>query len=191
MITNCKSCGKTLKIRPSRINKNGNFCNSKCLGVWFSKSRTGKGNPLWKKKVKVNCKVCNKEREILPSRLAIGKGLFCSKRCKVIFENCHRKTNGTCIELAIEQELIKRKIQHEKQVVISIAKTVVDFLLPNKIVIYCDGVYWHKSERAKKKGVPSRDCRQDFLLGMNGYKVFRFTDIEIMKSARRCVNKVI
>jgi len=92
----------------------------------------------------------------------------------------------TSIEIAIERELIKRHIYYDKQVPIFIAHTVVYFLLPNKIIIYCDGDYWHNLPNNK-----NRDINQDFILTFNGYKVYRFMETEIKKSAKNCVDKII
>ncbi len=95
------------------------------------------------------------------------------------------KTYNTSIELAIEAELIRRSIPYLKQVSIE-GITLVDFLLPNKIIVQVDGTYWHSREKNKGK-----DIAQDTELFFKGYKVFRFIDKEINKSAKKCINKVI
>ncbi len=95
------------------------------------------------------------------------------------------KTKDTFIECLIENELIRRNIPYTKQVPL-LDITLVDFLLPNNIVIYCDGDYWHS--RKLNKG---RDIAQDTVLYFKGYKVYRFTETEIKKSAKKCMNKVI
>lgn len=100
------------------------------------------------------------------------------------------KTN-TSIELKIEKELRKRNISHKKQIPL-ITKTVVDFYLPwYKVVIYCDGSFWHKSEWARKQRVLEKDRKQVKILTDNGYKVFRFPETEINTSPKKCVDKIV
>lgn len=95
------------------------------------------------------------------------------------------KRKDTSIEIAIERELIKQHIPYMKQVPLE-GITVVDFLLPNRIVIYCDGNYWHN-----KLNIKNRDLNQDFILTFKGYKVFRFWEKDIKKSAKRCIKKIL
>jgi len=91
----------------------------------------------------------------------------------------------TSIEIKIENELKRRHIPFMEQVPL-LGITIVDFLLPNKIIIYCDGDYWHSFKINKGK-----DACQDFALNFNGYKVFRFWEHEINKSPVKCINQVM
>ena len=95
------------------------------------------------------------------------------------------KNKDTSIEILIEQELIKNKIPYMKQVPIE-GIALVDFLLPNKVIIQCDGDYWHSKE--KNKG---RDIAQDTVLTFKGYKVYRFWEHEIKKSVSKCLGKIL
>jgi very-short-patch-repair endonuclease/endogenous inhibitor of DNA gyrase (YacG/DUF329 family) len=184
----CQICNKIINKKPSDIKgHNHSFCSYKCMGIWQSKSgmMKGKNNPTWKGgEIKRNCLLCNKEFSIKQYRKKTGK--FCSLKCQNFWLIKNGKKKDTLIEIAIENELKARHIPYDKQVPIVIAHTVVDFLLPNKIIIYCDGDYWHNKPKVKK-----RDINQDLVLMFNGYKVFRFTGIEINKSAKRCINKII
>jgi very-short-patch-repair endonuclease len=114
-----------------------------------------------------------------------GQGKFCSLRCATIYKNIYQKKHDTDIERLIENELIRRNIPYTKQVPL-LGITLVDFLLPNDTVIYADGEFWHD-----KPEVIKRDANQDFILTFYGYKVYRFTDKEIKKSAKKCVDKII
>lgn len=96
-----------------------------------------------------------------------------------------RKYKDTDIELLIEQELIKRNIPYLKQSPV-LGMCVVDFLLPNKIVVECDGDYWHSPIRVKVK-----DWKKTTVMENNGYKVYRFTGTEIYESANNCIDKII
>lgn len=101
------------------------------------------------------------------------------------------KNRITSIELKMEKELRKRSIYYKKQFPL-LNRTVVDFYLPkHKVVIYCDGTFWHSSKWAEKQGVKEKDRKQNKILIANGYKVFRFPEMEINQSPKKCVDKVI
>ena len=96
----------------------------------------------------------------------------------------------TVIELKIKEALEKTSIEFKEQVPLK-GITIVDFYLPEyRIVIYCDGDYWHKGEWAKKHKIPNKDKWQTKILENEGYKVFRFSEIDISSSANECVNLV-
>jgi len=95
------------------------------------------------------------------------------------------KRKDTSIELKIEQELKNQSIPYMKQAPVE-KIALVDFLLPNKIIIQCDGDYWHNLPKVKK-----RDMNQDFGFWFKGYKIFRFSESEIKKSARKCILKML
>jgi very-short-patch-repair endonuclease len=96
------------------------------------------------------------------------------------------KKKQTKIEQTIETELKRRNIYYEKQ--IPLCKiSIVDFYLPEtRTVIYCDGNYWHSLEKVKQ-----RDINQNFILMFHGFNVYRFTETEINKSPKRCINKIL
>ena len=180
----CQVCGKEflikLAIKDIRIT-----CSRKCLGIWRSKNMSGKNSSNWKGgKVKRICLICGKEFYVKSYLIKKGWGKFCSRGCKGIWIIKHQKRKNTSIEILIEQELIKNKIPYQKQVpILTIA--LVDFLLPNKVIIQCDGDYWHSKKINKGK-----DIAQDVVLNFNGYKVYRFTETEINKSASKCIMKI-
>lgn len=95
------------------------------------------------------------------------------------------KSKATQIEVKLEDELKRQGIPYMKQAPVE-GIAIVDFLLPNRIIIQADGVYWHSRE--KRKG---RDIVQDTILGFKGYRIYRFTDKEINKSPKRCINKIL
>ena len=132
-------------------------------------------------KIKCKCLVCNKRFEVVPSRIKRNGGKFCSNRCHGIWTMKHIKQKDTVIERLIEDELIYKNIPYTKQVPL-LGITLVDFLLPHDTVIYCDGDYWHSTKKRREK-----DKKQNSRLTSNGYKVFRFTETEIKKSARKCI----
>jgi len=152
----------------------------------MSEAKKGEKNNSWKGgEVKINCKVCGKERHVKKSQIKRGHGRLCSYRCSGIWQMLHQRNQNTEIERLIEDELIKRGIPYTKQVAL-LGITIVDFLLAKDTVIYADGTYWHSSEKRKV-----RDTNQNFMLTFHGYKVFRFTENEIKKSAKECIDKVL
>lgn len=107
------------------------------------------------------------------------------KKREWMIEHPNRIFKDTKIELSMEAELQRRRINYQKQVPLcKIAR--VDFYLPEyRIVIQCDGDYWHNLSLVKEK-----DIRQDKVLTFNGFNVYRFWEYEIKKSAKSCVDRV-
>jgi G:T-mismatch repair DNA endonuclease (very short patch repair protein) len=97
---------------------------------------------------------------------------------------------NTSIERLMEKELLRQGIPFEKQKGLCNI-TSADFYVPKHfIAIYCDGDFWHKSDWAQKNGVVKKDNTQELVLGLHGYRVFRFTGQQIKKSVKQCVNIV-
>lgn len=95
------------------------------------------------------------------------------------------KFKDTSIELKIEAELQKQKINYQKQVPLC-KIAIVDFYLPEyRIVIECDGDYWHSREKTKIK-----DIEKTRVLTFNGFNVYRFWGHEINESAEKCIKSL-
>ena len=183
----CKQCNHEFSIKVSESKKpgKGTFCSLKCKYVFQSQNNIGKESPFWKGGLVTRyCKLCNKEFSVYPYKLKKDRGVFCSHRCQGIWSIKNMKHKNTSIEIKIENELIKRNIPYMKQVPVE-GIALVDFLLSNNIIIQCDGDYWHS-----KPNVRIKDNNQDFVLEFKGYKVYRFTETEIKKSAISCINKI-
>lgn len=182
----CLVCGKEFTEIPSRIKTGrGKFCSVECMGKWYSEYHRKENSPVWLGEIEKKCKTCGKKMLVNVSKIKKGEGIFCSLECAGVWKMANMKKKSTKIEFLIEQELVKRGISYDKQIPIPIAHTVVDFLLPNKIVVYCDGDYWHRLRKVKQ-----RDKRQNNILISNGYKVFRFSETDIKKSAENCIRKI-
>ena len=91
----------------------------------------------------------------------------------------------TYIEKIFEHELKFMNVSYRKQVPL-LGRTVVDFLLPEKVVVYCDGEYWHNLP-----GRRDMDKRQTSLLETNGYSVYRFTGKELKNDVKRCLQTIL
>jgi len=64
---------------------------------------------------------------------------------------------------------------------------IVDFYLPEyRIVIECDGDYWHNLPGTREK-----DEMKDKVLIFNGFNVYRFWEHEINESVESCINKLL
>ena len=99
--------------------------------------------------------------------------------------NPNKVFKNTSIELKIEEELKRRNINYQKQVPLC-KIAIVDFYLPEyRIVIQCDGDYWHNLS-----GYKERDENQDRVLTFNGFNVYRFWEHEINKSVENCFYKI-
>lgn len=180
----CNECGKSFWITQSRHLKNeGKFCSRQCFNIYIRKTYRGKYHPAWKGGgISRICDTCGKKFITKPNSIKRGFGKYCSHRCAIIPKNIHRKQKDTDIERLIEDALINRKIPFTKQVPL-LNITIVDFLLPKDIVVYCDGDYWH--------GLPERiktDKKQTKILLSAGYKVFRFSGKQIKQSPLKCVD---
>lgn len=97
----------------------------------------------------------------------------------------------TGIEVKMSSILVKTGLNFMEQVPLE-KITIVDFYLPEyRLVIYCDGDFWHRSKWAEKQNVFKRDNLQTKVLESRGYKVFRFSESEINYSIDNCLNSVI
>lgn len=211
-ICNCKFCDNTFYIRQSFIRFNGNYCSKECYRLSKIKSQVricevcgknfiaklseikrGDGKccsiKCWAlkrmKRIKKICLSCKRKFYIRPSQCKKkGGGKFCSDRCQGIWSKSHQKHKNTSIEGAIENELKKQKIPYRKQIRIE-GIALVDFLLPNKIIVQCDGDYWHTLPKVKNK-----DIKQDNSLNSKGYNIFRFSETEINESPKKCIDRI-
>lgn len=87
----------------------------------------------------------------------------------------------TLIELAIEELLKSLNITFESQK--PIGKFIVDIYIPaKKLVIECDGDYWHSLPSAIK-----RDKAKDRYLSRLGYKIIRIPERIIKNDKRSCI----
>jgi len=185
----CLKCGKSFYVTQS-IAKigNGKFCSNLC---YFS-YRVGENASNWKGgKIKRNCLTCGNVFYVDPNVVKRNNGKFCSRSCQSIWTMQHCKTKNTSIEIMVEKMLKKIKIKYLKQSSIPECCTIPDFYIKEKrVAIYVDGVFWHKSEWAKKHGKTKTDNTQNFLLEFNGYKVLRLDEEEVRNNPKLCLQKI-
>ena len=94
------------------------------------------------------------------------------------------KPKETTIETLMYDELERQGIPFRKEQVVD-GLWPVDALILPKIIVECDGEYWHGSAKAQ-----ARDQRKDRYLTSHGYAVFRFPEAAIRSSVRECVDRV-
>ena len=112
------------------------------------------------------------------------------------FENQHGPFRDTLIERLLQAELHKRGVQFEVNKRVS--HYLVDILIPNeKIVIECDGCYWHCCPECKSRKDPVicetnrlYDERKDTRIIQSGYDIHRFWEHEIVKSPSDCIDRL-
>jgi len=191
MIHICERCGVEFEYSGNvlRCQKCRVTC-EKCGGPIPSTYRSRVcGHCKVAKRKMVKCQFTGCEKLI---RYDKHRGAFClthtdwSNHAKRISEYNRTNKGRTSIEFAIERELTRTGEIFIDQFTLLDGRTVVDFLLPSKkIVIYCDGDYWHK-----KPEVAKRDTVQNQRLQEEGYTVFRFWEHEIKQSASACVQRI-
>jgi len=109
----------------------------------------------------------------------------------------NRKFSSTSIELKIREELEKRGFRKDVDYYcnVGLCKIAnVDIYLPAfKIVIECDGCYYHNCLDHfpnEHKETREADERKTRILMYNGFNVYRFWEHEINESAEKCIDKI-
>ena len=114
------------------------------------------------------------------------------------------KSAGSQIEKLIATELRRQKIKFRRQQ--RQIEGNPDFVIAKqKVVIFCDSHFWHGYDWNKRKADHKsnkeywfnkikrnieRDRTVNKILKAQGWKVFRFWEHEILKSSKKCINRV-
>jgi very-short-patch-repair endonuclease len=92
----------------------------------------------------------------------------------------------TAIESLVYRELERRDVPFVRQQVID-GFWIADVLVPGaKIVVECDGEYWHSKPEMIK-----RDRKKDAYLKSRGYRVFRFPEAAIHADVGACIERIV
>lgn len=179
----CEVCSKQLRHRRAKRCK-------KCVDKSYSKSKPN-GNTGRRYKLVLT-------PEQLSRRVAASTGRKMSESAKAKMREWHiknpnRKYHDTGIEKLMEECLSSHGVSYQKQVPLcGVAR--VDFYLPEyRIVIQCDGCYWHNcpihypNHHTEQR---NKDIKKDSVLQFHGYTVYRFWEHEINTSAEKCFDKI-
>lgn len=140
--------------------------------------------------------------EKCPNELTTMDHLTKEQRHKNMISN---KSKGTKIELLFGKLLWNAGVRYRKNVQTIIGRP--DFVISKmRIVIFCDGDFWHgrdwsthkndhKSNRefwiSKIEQNIKRDKNVNQQLRLQGWKVFRFWETEILKESDKCLNIIL
>jgi very-short-patch-repair endonuclease len=183
----CENCGKSFLVSPITVKRGRKYCSRACYNKHNGVLIKGDKHYNWcgGKKEKT-CIVCQKKFYVKKEQEKRTGAKFCSLRCSSFYNvRYNHGSKNTDIENIIEKTLLKLNIPYEKQVVIN-GIALVDFLLPNKNIIQCDGDYWHALPITK-----ARDERQDIALTINGYTVLRLLGSHIKKQLQDCERLIL
>ncbi len=104
----------------------------------------------------------------------------------------------TSIEILIQKELEKRKIEFKKHIAIIGQPDI--FIEPN-LCIFCDGDYWHANplyfkesrvvvRKRKAKQIWENDKKVNNELNRRGFEILRFWESDIKEDVGKCVDEV-
>lgn len=163
----CEQCGKTFHAR-SKPTENAPFkycsrhCHNKSMDTRHEKE----------------CPVCHKIFMAKPCKEKLGFDTYCSRVCKI------KGKEPTTIELTIARMLTDLKIDYVEQY--SIGRYVVDYLIPSqKLIIECDGSYWHSIPKVKK-----RDSLKDEYFTHRNFRVLRLPETDIKNNLAWCKEQI-
>lgn len=82
MIVNCGICKKEFYAKPSHIAKGRcKYCSKSCFDIWQrNNKKLGDKSQRWNSIQRI-CKLCGKEFFKCPAKIALGRGIYCSREC--------------------------------------------------------------------------------------------------------------
>jgi very-short-patch-repair endonuclease len=182
VIVPCESCGADIRSTPSHPRR---FCSKPCAAN-LRRLITGSDHPGYIPRVTRLCDWCKQPYEVRPVRLTQGLGMYCSKAC-----NGHaqiyalRRIRVSGLEISFRDALDRRGLTYEHGC--RIGRWNVDFYLPDfRLVVECDGDYWHSFPDAIV-----RDKRKTDELITMGYRVIRLPEWFILRSPDRAAKAAL
>ena len=178
----CAQCGQKFWATASQISWRI-FCSQRCArksGEEAPRELYGAGGTR-------SCEWCGAGFIPAPNNL---EQIYCSKECarrgfrlSVRKKQQTERPRETKIERVMRYELARRNLPFEAQA--EIGTWTVDFLVGSKVVVECDGAYWHNKPDAQE-----RDLKRDAELQTMGYQVLRFGEVDILERVGYCVDAV-
>jgi very-short-patch-repair endonuclease len=134
-------------------------------------------NNSFKRRVELVCNVCGKHYSV---RAKDREQKTCSRACRTEWIG---KADSK-LEQTMKAEMAKVGLHPSPRV--GLGPYTVDFaFLEPKVIVECDGRYWHSLPETI-----ARDRRKDKFFANRGWVVVRLKEDEIMLSPHQCVNKV-
>jgi len=182
----CPVCGNEFLTFQSAVKRGTKCCSNQCRNTIRKGTTGGQKHYNWNGgKIKKQCLVCQKEFSVKREQEKRTGAKFCSFSCRSIYNvRYNHGSQSTDIENITEKMLIDLGALYEKQVSIS-GVALVDFMLPGKKIIQCDGDYWHSLPETAQ-----RDKKQNQYFIDNGYLVLRLLGSKIKKSPGECRNRI-
>ncbi len=96
----------------------------------------------------------------------------------------------TSIELKVKEMLDKLNIKYEHPYIFKDSLSC-DFAIPTlKLIIECDGCYWHSCPKHHPKARITNDKERDKYTTYFGWKTLRLWEHEINDDPEKCLNKI-
>lgn len=82
MVIKCGICTKEFYGKPSHVARGlSKYCSKNCFDIWQrANKKLGERSQRWNS-VKRVCKVCSVEFYRCPAKIALGRGIYCSRKC--------------------------------------------------------------------------------------------------------------
>jgi very-short-patch-repair endonuclease len=178
----CSQCGKIFERWPSVLGREdmngGRFCSRSCTHKW-QRTIVGINHPL-DRKITCTCVWCKKNYRA--KRVHKETTKFCSRQCQGAYTSHHAGRKETSIEATIRLALDEMRIQYIQEK--PLGPYVCDFYIEcdtRKVVIECDGVYWHNLPSAKRT-----DKRKNGWMRTHGYTIVRLPEEKIKNDIEWC-----
>ena len=177
----CLACHKSFRPRPAQVRRGGKFgkfCSQQCYGAHIRAHRTGSRCYQYQKRLRRICTVCHAPFKILRSHTAQKT---CSRKCQAFAASSKNRYFNSSIERKTRQMLKTLALPFEFQRHIpKIGR--VDFFVPPRLIVQCDGKYWHSRPAAVQ-----RDNAQNQAASRFGFKMLRLAEDEINKQPETAV----
>jgi very-short-patch-repair endonuclease len=180
----CKNCGTQLiRSKNKSIPKYGYFCSVICSNKYLWRMGVLHQEKNMNKRVEYYCKNCG---HIVCVRKSIyyrrGTRAFCSKLCGIEWR-AKQGWHTSSLEIKLKAELNKTNMVFGWQK--GVMGYIVDFIVETKIVVECDGKYWHSLSHIIKK-----DEEENKKLVAGGYIIIRLQEQTIKRAIGECMRVI-
>lgn len=206
-LRHCRVCGESFMARPAKTKA---YCSASCA----SREHGAKTSHPYKGHTNIQriCPICNTsftthsaKPKTYCSKQCIDRSF--ERRIDLVCQVCHKVFNirtkfsdqkycsRTCRTVGIgkTESYLERKMASGLSLAgidavpqFAIGPYTVDFALPvSKVVIECDGDYWHSLPKCA-----ARDRRKDTYLTNRGWRVLRFSETTINTDLTSCIQQI-